>query len=315
MSKIKLNKAKDKTIEDCFNIFLQEHCILNNMRQNTIRYYKQIMQYSFYKYIDKNTLVSNLTQQDLDNYVIYLKNRNIKDTTINIYLKAIRCILNFFKSKNFIDNNIKVCLVKENTKQIEPYTDEEIKVLLKKPNLSKCTFTEYRNWVIVNFLCNTACRRTTLINICIEDLDLEDGYCKFRHTKNRKPLTVPITVTMCCILREYIEYLPKNCQFLFPNTFGKQLSARTLSSTIDKYNHSRGVERTGIHKFRHWFAKTAVMNGMDLITLQKILGHSNLDVLKHYVNLLTKDIKYNSIQLNPLETIKKQNNNKRITLK
>ena len=51
--------------------------------------------------------------------------------------------------------------------------------------MKQSTLAEYRNWVIVNFFCNTECRRMILINICIEDLD--NVYCKLKHTKNRKP--------------------------------------------------------------------------------------------------------------------------------
>lgn len=128
-------------------------------------------------------------------------------------------------------------------------------MLLKKPNMKQCSFVEYRNWVAVNFFCNTGCRRSTLINIHIKDLDIDNGFCHYRHTKNRKQQTVPITVSMCNILRDYIEYLPEGCIYLFPTVLGEHIKARSLSHTLDDYNYSRGVKRTGIHKFRHWFAK------------------------------------------------------------
>ena len=315
MKKITMQKDTNKTIDEGFNIFLNEHCVLKNMRPSTIIYYKELMYYGFYKYFDNETLLSKLTQKDLDDYIIYLKNKGTKDSTINVHLKGLRCIITFFKSKRWIDNNISISLVKEDKEPIEPYTDQEIQKLLKKPDMKHCTFAEYRNWVIVNFLCNTGCRRSTLVNIHVEDLELTNGYCKFRHTKNRKPLTVPITPSMCSILREYIEYIPKQCLYLFPTVNCEQITPRRLSKIIEQYNHSRGVTTTGVHKFRHWFAKTAVLNGMDLITLQNILGHSNLQVLRNYVNLLTEDLKYNSVDLNPLESIKKRDKSKHIKLK
>lgn len=313
MKKITMKKNINTTIEEGFKIFLNEHCVLNNMRPSTITYYRELMYYGFFKFINKEMSLNYLTQQDLDNYVVYLKNKDVKDTTINVHLKGLRCVMNFFKNKKWIDNNIKINLIKEDKQQVVPYSNEEIQKLLKKPNMNQCSFAEYRNWVIVNFLCNTGCRRSSLVNIHVEDLDLVNGYCKFRHTKNRKPLTVPITTTMVNILKEYVEYLPKECEYLFPTVECEQITPRRLSKIIEKYNHNRGVQTTGVHKFRHWFAKTAVLNGMDLITLQNILGHSNLEVLKNYVNLLTKDLQYNAVELNPLESIKKEN--KHIKLK
>ena len=302
---IKMNrKYVEKTFDECFQQFLLEHCTLKNMREDTKRYYIQNMEYGFYKYYDKNTDINELKQDDISGYIRHLQDRNIKDTTINIYLKALKTVLIFFKKKFWIDSNITVQFVREDKQQVKGYTDEEILKLLEKPNLRKCTFPQYRNWVVVNFLCNTGARRSTVINIHKEDLDLENGYCKFRHTKNRKPLTVPITLSMINILKEYIEYLPVDCPYLFPSVSGEQMKERGLTRAIEDYNKSKGVERTSIHAFRHWYAKKSVLNGVNIVQLQHLLGHSNLEILKHYIEMLTEDLNYKDIVQNPLESIK-----------
>lgn len=46
---------------------------------------------------------------------------------------------------------------------------------------------------------------------------------------------------------------------------------------------------------------------MDLIRLQKIEGHSNLEILRNYVNLLTQDLKKDEVVFNPLEDIQRKN--------
>ena len=68
----------------------------------------------------------------------------------------------------------------------EVYTDDELKLLLIKPKINICEFTEYRNWVIVNYLLSTGNRRNTLINIKIADVDFEGGFIKLSTTKNKK---------------------------------------------------------------------------------------------------------------------------------
>lgn len=317
MPKITLkNKQVSKTFDEAFEDFILEHCILKNLRPSTEKHYREFVNYNFYKFYDKGSDISDLTQDDINNYILWLKNKNTKDTTINVYLKAFKPIIKYFKSKKWIDENIKIELIKTDVQEIEPYTDEEIEILTKKPNMKKITFAEYRNWVIVNFFCNTGCRRSTLINIKLEDLDLDDGYCYFRHVKNRKPFTVPISPTMVNILKEYICYLPQGCIYLFPTVTGTQIKARALSRAIEDYNHSRGVNRTSIHCFRHWYCKKSVLLGVDLIRLSKLIGHSNLETLRVYVNLLTQDLKVNEINLNPLEDIKKKSiKNKRIKMR
>lgn len=293
-----------KTFDECFQQFLLEHCTLKNMRDDTKKYYIENMKYGFYKYYNKDTNINDFTQEDINGYIIYLQSKEIKDTTINIYLKALKTVIIFFKKKFWIDKNITVQFVKEDKQQIEGYTDEEILILIKKPNMKEITFAQYRNWVCVNFLCNTGARRSTVINIHKEDLDLDNGYCKFRHTKNRKPLTVPITLSMVNILKEYMEYLPVDCPYLFPTVNKQKMKERGITRAIEDYNKSRGIERTSIHAFRHWYAKKSVLNGVNIVQLQHLLGHSNLEILKHYVEMLTQDLNYKDIAQNPLESIK-----------
>lgn len=300
-------KGSDKTFDEGFEKFIFEHCTMKNLRPSTEKHYREMTKYSFYKLYDKNTVLSQLEQDDINNYILWLKESGIRESTINIQLKALKTVIKFFKNKGWIDNCIKVELIKADVEEIEAYTDEEISKLLVKPNLKKCSFAEYRNWVCICFLCNTGCRRSTLINIQIDDLDLENGYCNYRHTKNRKVQTVPISPSMCDILKEYLEYLPSDCTYLFPTVLGDQMKARSISHALDDYNYSKGVQRTGMHKFRHWFAKKSVLLGMDLMRLQKILGHSNLEILRNYVNLLTQDLKQNEVIFNPLEDIQRKN--------
>ncbi|GCD81387.1 hypothetical protein PTHTG4_04490 [Parageobacillus thermoglucosidasius] len=61
-----------------------------------------------------------------------------------------------------------------------------------------------------------------------------------------------------------------------------------LSHDITK---KRGVEKTSIHAFRHTFAKHYITSGGDAFKLQRLLGHSTLDVTLNYVNLYGTDLK------------------------
>ena len=64
-----------------------------------------------------------------------------------------------------------------------------------------------------------------------------------------------------------------------------------LTSAIRNYNLRRGVNKTSIHLFRHTFAKNWITSGGDLITLSKVLTHSELEMVKRYSNLYAYDVK------------------------
>lgn len=147
------------------------------------------------------------------------------------------------------DKIIKVC-----------YTDTELKILLKKPN-KNCSFVEYRNWVISNYFVGTGNRRSTVCNIKISDLDLDNGIVLLRRTKNRKQQIFPLSHTLILILATYLKYRKgKEEDYLFCNSYGKQLTPAGLDNAIRDYNKSRGISKTSMHLYRHAFAKNWIMN-------------------------------------------------------
>jgi integrase/recombinase XerD len=68
-----------------------------------------------------------------------------------------------------------------------------------------------------------------------------------------------------------------------------------------EYNKRRGVETTGIHRYRHTFAKQWITNGGNVVSLSKLLGHSSLDITQNYINLLVSDIAHQDDEFNVLD--------------
>ena len=186
----------------------------------------------------------------------------------------------------------------------EPYTDFELSLLLRKPEL-ECKFWEYRDWVIINFLLNSGCRAATLRSIKIKDINLDDGVVSFRHTKNGHPQIMPLCQDMKAIVKQYLKIRHGNPDdALFCNDKYQPLTENALRKTIAKYNQSRQVTKTSIHLFRHTFAKKFLLDcGGDAFTLQHLLGHKTLDMTKHYCSLYDADIANRFESICPLSII------------
>ncbi|MFW6015548.1 MAG: tyrosine-type recombinase/integrase [bacterium] len=90
-------------------------------------------------------------------------------------------------------DSFKVDLVKEKKKIKVTYTDAEIRILLKKPNLKKCLFAEYRNWVVINYLLATGNRVGSIVNLKIKDVDFDSGYIHLKFIKNRREQVIPLS--------------------------------------------------------------------------------------------------------------------------
>lgn len=302
---------KSKTIPEVFNEFIKEKEIFG-LSEKTIRAYKTDFN-AVSRYYNLNNYIDDFTQEDLYNMILCLKSRkkldgsitNIKDVSINSYLVAMRAFFNWCRKKDYC--YIEVPRYKFEVEPKDVYTQEEIKSLIKKPNLKKCSFCEYRNWVIVCFLLNSGCRAGTLRNVLIKDLDFDSDMILFRHTKNKSTQYVPMGKEMKKILLEYLSIRGgKNDDFLFPNQYNQKLSENALKLAIEDYNHSRGVAKASTHLFRHFYAKTYIQNGGDCFRLQKILGHKEIKMTEHYVNLYGADTKKGFEELSPLEVLSAQ---------
>ena len=188
----------------------------------------------------------------------------------------------------------------------DTYTDRELEKLLKKPDIRKCGFVEYRDWVIVNFLLNSGSRAATIRAIQIRDIDFDNGLVHYRHTKNRRAQVIPLCSEMIKILREYLRFRKGNDEdYLFCTENGLPLTENGLRIAISRYNTRRGVNKTSIHLFRHTFARKYLIDcGGDAFTLQKLLGHSTLEMTKHYCAVFNADLTKNYDNFSPLAQMK-----------
>lgn len=303
MKKIEMRDTIDGiTLDEGFDIFVRS-CEVRNLRPATIRHYENTMR-SVYKFIEPKTLIKDITKDVVDDFVLHCrKDLDIKDITINTYLRGLKTILYYFMKMEYM-NNFHIALIKYDKEIIETYSEAELKILLKKPNTRKCHFADFRNWTIINFLLGVGCRCSSLVNIRIADVDFASEIVYLKTTKNRKPLVIPLSKTLINVLREYMKIRKGGeTDYLFCTVFGEKLNATTLNANVRNYNRKRGVLTTGVHRFRHTFAKNWILNKGDLFKLQKILGHSDLEMVRNYVNMFTTDIQKDFNNYNPLEVI------------
>jgi integrase/recombinase XerD len=221
----------------------------------------------------------------------------VSQQTVNHYLRHYRAFGNFCEEKGYIDGF--KCPIKEVEAPIKQvYTDAELKKLLVKPK--KDNFTEFRNYCIIALILATGARSHTIRELKIGDVDLENGYINYNTTKAHKVVRLGLEHKVRVDLAEYIaeyrtydvnEYELSSEEPLFCNQYGEALSKDGLIKAVAEYNKRRGVEKTSIHLLRHTFAKNWITSGGDIISLAKVLTHSELDMVKKYANLYADDVK------------------------
>ena len=132
-------------------------------------------------------------------------------------------------------------------------------------------------------------------------MDFDNNIVYVNVTKNRKPLIIPLNEDIVKVLQEYLKYRGGiSDDWLFCSTYGEQLTRSSSYHAIWDYCHLRGLDKTGVHRFRHTFAKKWVIMGGSVVTLQKILGHSTLKMTKHYCAIYDADIAKDYDRFSPL---------------
>ena len=289
MKRMRMLEQNFLTFEEGCNKYL-DNCRARNLREGTINHYKQSY-VQFAKFFDMQMPVSEMDAQLYQKYVIFLRETLHNDVSINSYLRDFITTMHFLMNEGYLPY-FKMQAIKVDRSGVETYSEEELMALLKKPNIKKCSFIEYQSWVMTNFLFSTAVRQRSLRFIKVKDLDFDNNVVYVTVTKNRKSLIVPFNRTLSNILKEFLKYRQHKSDedFLFCNVFGQQLNKSTSYHMLYEYNKRRGVETTGIHRYRHTFAKQWILNGGNVVSLSKMLGHSNLQITQNYINLLVSDV-------------------------
>jgi integrase/recombinase XerD len=298
-------KVEGLTIVKAFEEFVTA-CKIKNLSNQTITYYELTMK-KFETFLFSRDIfkASEITLQAIEDYTIYLKGQpNLNDVSVNSALRGVRSFVYYLQGQNYC-SKFKIKLMKIDKAIKQAYTETELIRLLEKPQMDK--FSEYRDWVIVNFLLTTGVRLGELLNIKICDIDLQEAIVKIVKGKSRRERHIPLSKSIVKILMEYLSIRQGlKDDYLFPNSYGLKLGEDSLKHSISRYNKKRGVDKTSCHLFRHTFAKNYLLNGGDVFRLQKILGHASLDVTREYLQMNIEDLKQDFDAFNPLENIGKK---------
>ncbi len=173
-------------------------------------------------------------------------------------------------------------------------SEDEILELLRvaSKKSSKYQFTNIRNRALIATFIFTGIRRSELINLKVEDVDLINSFLFVRNGKGGKNREIPIEQSILKpILEEYSNYrqnLKRVGKYFFTGTWAgiKENNALTkggLSKIFSKLSKSLN-KRIYPHQLRHSFATLVIDKNGDLFTLKELLGHSNIKTTAIYLS-------------------------------
>jgi site-specific recombinase XerD len=152
----------------------------------------------------------------------------------------------------------------------------------------KCFYGE-RDRAIIYTLLDTGARAAELCAMSIEDIDLMNGSILIRQGKGRKPRTVYISQESRRAVRAYLKTRQDDNPAAWVSDEGTRLTYWGLNLIIKRRAELAHVEKPELHAFRRAFALNMLRAGVDVYSLQRLMGHADLQVLRRYLAQTDED--------------------------
>jgi len=295
-------------------------CQTENKSPKTIEWYICFLD-RFHQFLKRNnypTSVKRINKDHIRTFILFLQQeaktphteRPLSQSTVQGYVRTLKSFFSWLKREEYIEHNLMtgIPIPRAPVKIVNTFTQEHITNLVNYCRTSNDS--GYRNLAIILLLLDSGIRVSELVNIEIEDVNLAEGHIIIRKAKGNKQRFVPIGSLVQKALWRYInQYRPQpiteRVTRLFLSQYGIPLTKSGIQQMLRRYGKRTGITgvRCSPHVFRHTFAKNYLLNGGDVFSLQKILGHSSLASVRIYLNLFLSDVKNQHKRFSPVDNL------------
>lgn len=257
-------------------------------------YSKDINQYT--DYLQKNYEIKKPNKIEKKHLENYLKNLRKKITSAS-YARKLTAIKSFYKflslEKEIDEDYAKLIDTPKKIKKLPQVlsVDEVLKIF---EAIDLDSELGLRNLALLELIYGSGLRVSELLDIKLKDIHLNESYITIIG-KGDKERMVPISQWAVKATKNYMlksrERLLKNnvSNYLFINNSGSKLSRQGFFKILKQLTKNAGIEtECSPHTLRHSFATHLLENGMDLRTLQTLLGHEDISTTQIYTHINNK---------------------------
>lgn len=260
--------------------------------RHTIDYYTRILR-EFEGFASKLGVgdVAQISLGVCKQFYLSLSEREISSISIQSYIRGFRAYVEWLYSSGSIEEDIckRFKLPKAKRKVIDVLTDEELRRIFRCFDLS--TFLGVRDHCICMLMADSGLRLHEVVSLRSRCVHLEERYLIVSGKGNSERI-VPFGDLTARALGAYIEEAKRSWSLpsvsFFVTLDGCPICDSTLKDMFRRLKYRADIPRLHPHLLRHTFATNYLANGGDIYTLQRILGHSSLDMVKRYLHLSTQ---------------------------
>ena len=262
---------------------------------------------------------------DIRNLLFYLHTQSgLSSSSIQSVWRTIRSFYNWANRELLVKRPDKeIPMPKVDTREISPYSEDDIKALLracdstnfsngiKKKQFCKKRPTAIRDKALILLLLDSGLRVSECARLQIKDINLETGEIVVRPYrtghKSKARIVYLGTKARSSIWRYLSEREVSEMDYLFVTLQGYQMNKDDIRQLFVKIANRANVRNVHPHRFRHTFAIQFLRNGGNVFELQRLLGHSSLEMVKKYLSLAQIDIQNAHKRASPVDNWKLSN--------
>lgn len=292
---------------------ISEFLLVQRVKGNsppTLRYYQTSLK-MFSDFLGSSATVEEVTVQRCREYYLYVADQDLSSVSVQSYIRALRAFLKWLYDEEIISSDIcaKFKLPKATRKVIDVLTDYEIRAVYI--TLAGNDLAAVRNQLIIALMLDSGLRLHEVVSLTVSSVHLVERYLIVQQGKGNKQRVVPFGNVTAGLLERYLKmtsFSPFRDPLIIKVSNVGEIEAvtdTTIKQMFRKLKKRSGIARLHPHLLRHTFATRYLENGGNIYSLQAILGHSSLEMVKRYLHLANTRIRADFPQFSPLDNIKK----------
>lgn len=280
-------------------------CQAQNLSAGTLTWYKDLLRV-WNRFLEAKgvTLAKEVNPELIRLYLDDMHKRRLASGYVARTYGALRCLFGFLARERLIPQNPFALIAKPRMERrlIKPLTMDQARLLLA--GINKRPFQGQRLWTMVVLILDTGLRVSEVLGLKMDQVDFQAGVLRVMG-KGGKEREIPFSSTAKQALWNYIARRGEipNQDLIFVSQYGQQLDRCWMQKALRCVNRKVGLQgvRLSPHTLRHTFATQYVINGGDAFSLQQMLGHSTIEMVKVYVALANRDLAILHRRFSPME--------------
>lgn len=261
-----------------FLFTLAQELAIRGFSKRTIKTYLEQNQ-RFLEFIKKSA--KEVNAQDVRDYLLYLKGKNITNTSLNLVISALKFYYNeILKRKIFF--NIK-----------RPKREKYLPVVLSREEITRIieVTTNIKHKLILALAYGAGLRVSEVIGLKVEDFDFAELTVHLKQAKGGKDRITVMPEKLKSELQNFVIGKKGN-NLVFESNRGGGLTVRTIQKIFVHSLEKAGLKKDAtFHSLRHSFATHLLENGVDVRYVQELLGHQSIKTTQIYTKVTNPSLR------------------------